>query len=140
LLTWHAAASAKTCNVTGGGVAFGSYNPALAARVDTIGHIDIHCDGSFNADISLSVGNGNHATFSGGRLMTRVGQPGTLTYNLYTSATYTRIFGDGTGGSSVVTIHGNKNYSQPVYGRINGGQLSIQAGSYADVIIVTVAY
>lgn len=67
-----------------------------------------------------------------------------LTYNFYTNASYSLVWGNGTGGTSVVvdsyTMTAGtviKNYS--VYMRIPRAQ-SINAGSYTDSITVTVTY
>lgn len=67
-----------------------------------------------------------------------------LNYNLYTNASYSLVWGNGTGGTSVVgdsyTMTAGtviKNYS--VYMRIPRAQ-SVNAGSYADSITVTVTY
>jgi spore coat protein U-like protein len=69
-----------------------------------------------------------------------------LNYNLYTDATRTAVWGDGTGGTAVVSIK----YSLPpagttqtdthtVYGRAFAGQV-VSVGSYLDTITVTLVF
>lgn len=64
-----------------------------------------------------------------------------LNYNLYTSATYTDIWGDGTSGT--VTVWGkflkNKPENMTVYGRIPSGQ-DVRAGTYTDTLTVTLIW
>jgi spore coat protein U-like protein len=65
-----------------------------------------------------------------------------LSYNIYTTAALTTVWGDGTGGS--VTQGGGGNILVPTYtftgyGAIPTGQW-VRAGSYSDTILVTVTY
>ena len=68
---------------------------------------------------------------------------GRLNYNLYTTASRTTIWGNGSSGTSTVTatLNGLLSFSQtdPVYGRISAGHWP-QAGAYADSLIVTITY
>lgn len=133
-------AHAKTCDVSSNGLAFGVYSPNSTASRDAIGFVLINCNGNIRAKVSLNVGNGAAASYSGGRKMTRIGGIGALTYNLYTNAHRTQVFGDGTDTSVTQEIDGNKSFSQPVYGRIPGAQLTTVLGSYFDTVIITIEY
>ena len=133
-------AQAKTCDVSTSGLAFGIYSPASAANRDTTGSVLITCNGNIRAELSLSVGNGTGASYSGGRKMTVSGGIATLTYNLYTNPARTQVFGDGTDTSVTQQINGNKSFSQPVYGRIPGAQRSALSGSYVDTVVITIEY
>lgn len=128
------------CSLTGGGVAFGAYNPTSSASLDTAGSLTLDCKGHFHAELSLSDGNGAGASYSGGRKMTRAGGQGTLTYNLYANAARTNVLGDGTGGSVKLRISGNKTYNQTIWARIPGNQRTALAGSYTDTVVATVSY
>lgn len=139
-LSWAGSVQAKTCTITGNGVAFGVYDPTSAANVDTIGSVDFECDGKFNGTLKLGVGTGVGASFSGGRNMTRAGGGSTLRYNLYANATRTQVFGDGTGGSVTLNIDANKTFNQKIWGRAPGGQNTVLAGVYGDVVVVTFSY
>lgn len=127
------------CSVTGV-VAFGAYDPTSSASLDTTGSVNLNCDHKFSAVLSLSLGNGAGASYSAGRKMTGGVGPATLTYNLYANAARTQVLGDGTGGSVTLAISGNKTYSQPIWARLPGGQLSVLAGSYGDIVVLTISY
>lgn len=139
-MMWIGSAQAKTCSITGGGVAFGAFDPTSSSSLDTMGSLTLHCNGRFQAVLSLSVGNGAGASYSSGRKMTRAGGPGTLTYNLYANATRTKVLGNGTGGSVTLQINGQNTYSQTIWGRIPGGQNMVSVGSYTDIVMATVSY
>jgi spore coat protein U-like protein len=129
---------AADCNVSPSGVNFGSFSPLILATVDSTGSITVNCTDVGSYTISLSPGSG---TFSQ-RSMVSGGH--TLLYNLFLDAAYQQIWGDGSSGSSMVTltnpINGQDNV-HTVYGRI---PLSVQraahVGSYSDIITVTVSY
>jgi spore coat protein U-like protein len=61
-----------------------------------------------------------------------------LTYNLYTDASRLISWGDGSGGSSTVSMTGAA-ADIPVYGRMAARQ-NVPAGAYADTIVVTITY
>lgn len=132
-------AQANWCNVTGGGVAFGAYDPTSSANLDTTGSLELRCNSVFNVVLSLSVGNGAGASYSGGRKLTR-GGGGTLTYNLYANTSRTQILGDGTGGSVTLNISGHNTYTQAIWARIPGNQRTVSTGSYADTVVATISY
>jgi len=138
-VAWSVSAQANWCSITGGGVAFGSYNPLTSTNLDTTGSLIIQCNSSFNAVLTLSSGAGTGASYAGGRKMTNA-KRGTLTYNLYTDATRTQVLGDGTGGSVTLQINGKNTYTQPIWARIFGNQRTAAAGSYSDIVIATISY
>ena len=134
---------AATCSVSATGTAFGSYDTLSLLDSDSTGTITVSCTTGiallFGYDIKLSAGSaGSYSPrklASGGN---------TLNYNLYTSVLRTTIWGDGTGGSSIVSDSfllsigtTNKNYT--VYGRIPARQ-NAASGGYADTITVSVIY
>jgi spore coat protein U-like protein len=67
------------------------------------------------------------------------GPSGTLQYNLYLDATRQTIWGDGTAGtqSAFQDTRANEAYFVSVYGRIPSAQ-NVQAGTYTDMLVVTV--
>jgi len=134
----HAAA---TCKITGGAVAFGAYNPVSASRLDTTGFVDAYCNQDLIVRLTLSVGNGAGASYTGGRKMTRIGSAGTLTYNLYASSSRSQVLGNDAGGSGSIQFSPRRNqtFSQPIYGSIPARQ-TVAAGSYADIVIATISY
>ena len=139
-LAWSSTALAKlSCTLSSATVAFGLYDPTAAVGDAATGTINVNCNGSFNAVLSLSIGNGAGASYSGGRLMTRTGGQ-TLLYNLYTTNLLTQVFGDGTGGSFKVNVSGNPRASQPIWGFMPAQQSGVPAGSYLDTIVATISY
>jgi spore coat protein U-like protein len=132
-------ARADWCNVTGGEVAFGAYDPRPSLSHDATGSLDIQCSSSFHATLSASHGSGSRASYSGGRRMTRAGG-GTLAYNLYADSARTQVLGDGTGGSVTLSISGRNSSTQPIWARILKNQPDALSGSYTDTVVVTVSY
>ena len=135
-----------SCGVTTTNVAFGSYNPLAFGNTDSTGSVRVQCGGvaglliPFNLAISAG-GGGSYA----GRRMSSGGN--TLSYNLYTDASYTTIWGDGSAASQIVSSGVTLDVAglSPaqtfwVYGRIPGRQLTAVPGSYADTINVTLTY
>jgi spore coat protein U-like protein len=152
LLAWSGPARALclpalcSCGLTTTNVAFGSYNPLAFGNTDTTGSVRVQCGGvaglliPFNIAISAG-GGGSYA----GRRMSSGGNH--LSYNLYTDASYTSIWGDGSGASQIVSAGVTLDVAglSPaqifwVYGRIPGRQLTAVPGSYADTINVTLTY
>lgn len=130
------------CSVSATGVAFGIYDTTAASPNEATGTISVNCtllSGLGGYTISLSMGSsGSYAA----RTMTSGGS--TLSYNLYTDAARTQIWGNGSGGSAtvgsfaLVALLGGLGTHQ-VYGRIPA-RLAANPGSYTDTIIVTVTY
>lgn len=136
-----------SCSASATGVSFGAYNPLSGSNVDAAGNVRVSCSsvvtlGTINYSIALSTG---HAGTYTPRHMDNAGNP--LNYNLYTSNTYTTIWGNNSGGTGVVTgsitlfvLLDSSFVDHPVYGRIPGGQTSAVVGNYSDTITVTVTY
>jgi spore coat protein U-like protein len=131
-----------SCTVTATGVSFGTYNMLTAAPNDATGTVRVTCillldlAGSFTVDLSPGVsGSYTARTLRNGA--------NSLTYNLYTDAARTQLWGNGTGGSNRVTqnfaglLLVDRSYT--VYGRIPALQ-NVRSGAYSDTIVVTVTY
>lgn len=56
-----------------------------------------------------------------------------------TNTARTIIWGDGTSGTSIVTVNNVRNTTRTVYGRIPALQ-DVRAGSYSETLTVTVTY
>jgi spore coat protein U-like protein len=65
----------------------------------------------------------------------------TLEYNIYTSATRTQVWGDGTHGTTTVNLKNVRKNTPPVivYGKIEPLQ-NVSTGNYSDQVVVTVMY
>lgn len=92
--------------------------------------------GKWIAQISLSRGQ------SGSYQRLLQGPRDRLEYNVYLDAQRQLVWGDGTGGTHVVTDHAKPNNKEvviPVYGRIPAGQ-DVRAGRYTDSLVVTIDF
>lgn len=136
---------ACSCGVSTTNVAFGSYNPFDYGNTDSTGSVKVSCGGLVGLlipyDIKLSSGGGSFAS----RRMSSGAN--TLSYNLYTSAAYTSVWGDGTGATSIVSsgiLLDVGGLAPPqthwVYGRLPGRQTTAVPGTYVDSINVTLIY
>lgn len=139
-----------TCDVTATGVAFGVYDPMSGANFDSSGTVAFTCtksgsqDSTTNLGYTIRLSTGGSGTYSPRRLSS-LGN--TLNYQLYTMASRVAVWGNGTGGTSVVSNNfswpsrsgGTRSRNHTVYGRIVGGQ-NVPTGNYTDAITVTVIF
>lgn len=134
-----------SCTTSASGVAFGSYLPFSASPLDSTGTVTVTCTPLLlgllvNYSIALSPGtSGSYAS----RTMLAGSSP--LHYQLYTNAARSTVWGNGSGGTAVVSdgytiallLPVTRNYT--VYGRVPALQ-AVAPGSYVDTIVVTVSY
>lgn len=135
-----------SCSVSTTAVAFGVYNPLSASPLDSSGNVRVTCGGVLGLlvpyDIALGTG-ANSSNFSPRKMASGANQ---LNYNLYTNSTHAVIWGDGTGGTQIVSgsiiiiLLGGTSRDHTVYGRIPGSQTTVPPGNYSDTIVVTVTY
>ncbi len=133
----------ETCSVSATPVVFGSYNPASAAALPGSGTITLTCSAILSLldswTISLSTGtSGSYAS----RQMTSGAK--SLLYNLYTAASYTVVWGNGSAGTGTITGSetlsiGTSIFNYTVYGQVAALQ-DRPPGTYTDAITVTVDY
>jgi spore coat protein U-like protein len=134
----------STCNnplvVVATDVAFGNYFALSPTAVTSNGTITVSCPQITDElpSLTIALSQGISGSYSPRQMAFGAER---LSYNLYTTAAFAMIWGDGTGGSSVLGVGSNPSFtsSHTVYGRIPSGQ-SIAPGSYADLITVTVTY
>jgi spore coat protein U-like protein len=145
LLAPRLAAALAECQVSADAVDFSLYDPSRGSPTDTVGNVQVRCSllglasVLVSYDIHLSTGaSGSYAP----RHLTSGGHR--LQYNLYTTAARTQVWGDGSGGTAVVSdsyllglLTVTRNYS--VYGRL-GALQNVPSGTYGDTITVTVHY
>jgi len=125
-------ARAASCVASSAGVNFGEYDPFAAAALASVGLIDLHCDGSVAAEVSLSSGQGTYAERQ------LVAGANALAYNLFTSSQLVSVWGDGVGSTTTVTVAGS-DVALPVYGLIAPRQ-NVPAGTYSDIIVISITY
>jgi len=137
LLLLPALARAATCTVSATPVAFGVYPPFSVAPTTSTGTTTVHCvAGAASIVIALSTGGGS--TYANRRMSNGASN---LTYQLYSDAAHTMIWGDGTAGTVTVSAHvaSNSTNNYTVYGQIPALQ-GVRPGAYTDTITVTVTY
>ena len=125
------------CTVSTTATSFGMYDIFSTFPTDSTGSITITCNETPPPNVTVSIG---PSLNSGGfypRKMRLTGGNDLLNYNLYTDATCTNVWGDGTSGTIVLTrkAHKNRPLTLMVYGRIPTGQ-DVSAGSYSDILTV----
>jgi spore coat protein U-like protein len=126
------------CTVSTSALAFGNVNTLSGSNVDGAGGISVTCTNGTDWSASAGVGSGAGADFTA-RQMTAGAD--LLSYNLYTDASRSTVWGDGTGATSTIDDTGTGSVQNvSIYGRVGSGQTSAPAGSYADTVAVTVTY
>jgi spore coat protein U domain-containing protein, fimbrial subunit CupE1/2/3/6 len=122
-------------------VGFGNYDTAATTPLDTTGSIAISCDKTQGppptVTISISVSS-NSGVFIP-RQMKHFSRPDVLNYNLYTKQNRTTVWGDGTGGTSVVLVPGTQNRKVTIYATVPPQQ-NVRAGLYSDMLTVTITW
>jgi spore coat protein U-like protein len=132
LLAAAGPARAANCTVSPQNLGFGLYDTLSGAPSDTVATIAVDCDEETAFEIALGPGTGSYSS----RTMT--GGPDSMAYNLYIDPQRVMVWGDGTGGSSTVgAVSVRRDFT--VYGRAPAQQ-NLRAGSYSDVVSVTVTY
>ncbi len=135
-----------TCSASTTSVVFLPYNPLTLSASDSTGNVRVHCGGVLGLlipyEIGLSKGGG---TSIAARQLSKASKR--LSYNLYTDGARSAIWGDGSGGSLPLSsgllldaLGLAPARDHPVYGRITGGQFSVEPGSYSDSLTVTLTY
>jgi spore coat protein U-like protein len=131
----------STCSATATALPFGTYTPGGGALSNN-STISVKCSKNTPYTIALNAG-----TTTGGAFTQRLMASGanTLQYNLYTTAAFATVFGDGTGstatsagtGAGVATAN-----ALTVYGQLPDSAANQAAvpGAYSDTITVTVSY
>jgi spore coat protein U-like protein len=130
-LVFPAFASAE-CLISAGSVSFGAYDSLSLLDTDTAGSVSVSCDGDTVGQLSLTAGLGS---FSARRMQNGAHA---LLYNLYVDPTRLSIWGDGSPGTSLVSIGGTGG-TYTVYARIPARQ-NVPAGGYSDTITVTLIF
>lgn len=139
-------AAAQSCTAAATTTNFGSYNPQSASALDANGTITLSCVAHPVALVlgyTIALSTGGAGNYSPRRMSAGAN---TLNYQLYTDLLRTTPWGDGSGGSSAVsgglTLSLLNAVSVPhtAYGRVPAAQTSAVAGSYSDLITVTVTY
>lgn len=131
---------AANCTISAVGVNFGSYDVFSSTAVVSTGSTTFSCTGigagSLNVTVWLSTGTAGN--FNPRKLFRSTES---LNYNLYLNAGGTQIWGDGTGGSTLLSasVLNNRPVTQTIFGQIPALQ-DVSVGSYNDTIIATINF
>jgi spore coat protein U-like protein len=123
---------AASCSLSVQPVVFGNYDFQSSQDLESVGHVIVSCDSSTSFTIALSPGSGSFAARS------MQNETHRLFYNLYTDATQTMVWGDGSAGSGVVGDSGTE-VDRAVYGNAPAGQ-NPYIGVYSDAVTVTLSF
>jgi len=88
---------APRCDITAQGPNFGLYDTLSGSPTDAVGTIQVICDPGIPYSIEMEV---SQLGAGGAREMKQGGGGARATYFLYTDPARTRIWGDGSGGTS----------------------------------------
>ena len=131
-------AFAANCRVSVDSVDFGTYEPMSRSNLNGAGKIRADCrGGTATVVIRLAPGRSGVST---NRHMTSGSDP--LYYNLFTNASRTVVWGDGSAATSLVSTFkgkGRRRFEFTVYGRVFASQDAVP-GFYTDDIVVTVTF
>ena len=139
LMLLMASAAQAVCNISNSSISFGNYDVFSGSADTASGTFTVRsCSSGKNSyTASISTGSGSYTA--------RTMSNGTddLEYNLYTSNSYTTVWGNGSGGSSTASGTGITGSSggtpKTIYGRIPAGQ-DVSAGSYSDSLTITISF
>jgi len=139
LMLWAMAGRAEAaCTISTTAVSFGTYDVFNASATTSTGTVTYRC-GNADHNITITISTGSSGTFAN-----RTMKKGTenLTYNLFRDATFTTVWGDGSGITGQYQINNPPNNTDvplTVYGRVTAQQ-DVSAGSYSDTVIATVNF
>lgn len=143
------AARAGDCTISTTPINFGSYDPiTLSAPLDSTGNVRVQCSATdwgealFGVNVTVALNQGSSGSYAARTLRRAPGS--TLQYNLYTNASRTIVWGNGSGGTGTAggTVAGlfQPNFRNfTIYGRIPPGQ-DPSLGLHTDTITVTVTF
>lgn len=130
--------AAPSCTFTSvTAVSFGAYDVfAAVPNNNGVGGLTIRCIGGGGPSFAVTLSTGQSNSYAARVMKSGANQ---LTYNLYTNSARTVIWGDGTGGSSMMTAAANSTTTLSVFGQIPAGQ-DVPVGTYTDSITATVTF
>lgn len=125
-----------SCSITANDLDFGVYDPLAGSPDDAATTLDLRCTNGTAYSITMNAGQGAGATITV-RKMTAGAN--TLNYSLYSDAARTAVWGETGGVNDVAGAGDGTVQSIDVYGRAPAAQ-NVAAGSYSDIVTVTVTY
>lgn len=131
----------NTCSVSAAALVFPPYLAGAGAQTATT-TVKVSCVKGSIFNVGLGFGNTTGSSYSP-RLLSSGAN--TLQYNLYTSSSYSTVWGDGSGSTQYVTAFGNGTANPvplTVYGMLpdNAANQVAASGTYSDSILVVIVY
>jgi spore coat protein U-like protein len=134
----------NNCTISTAALAFGAYEPLSgAAAVNGTGTVTVACTSGLTGAV-VTLGQGLHA--AGGSTdavpLRQMQNGGTakLTYKLYSDSGRTTVWGNTAATGLAASTGTGTNQNLTVYGTIDSGQNTLQAGSYADTVVATITF
>jgi spore coat protein U-like protein len=129
-----------SCTVATTPIAFGQVDVTTATAFTGNGGLDVTCTNGTAWAVSADAGQGSGATLADRHMSNGNGE--LLSYVLYTDASRTQIWGDGVAGGTTTFagVGTGVLQSKTVYAKVPGGQTSLPAGTYDDIVNLTVSY
>lgn len=137
-----ARADSRSCSISIGSVAFGSYDVFAAAATTTTASIAFACKGGTAKDpIRINLVGGSFD--KGTRYLSRAGSADRLSYSLYMDAAHQTVWGDGSNGSGSYPVPATAwnagSSTVNVFATIPPLQ-NVAAGTYSDAITAEIDY
>lgn len=129
---------ARTCIVSNSTLAFGSYNPLVASPTDNTATFTVAC--TRNTPTTIGLNTGTNASGATRRMTDGGGSPSFLSYELYSDAARTTVWGNGAGSWTTLTPPTSAPQTLTVYGRINALQDVPSTTTYSDTVTITVTF
>ncbi len=127
---------------TGTTVAFGMYSPGAAAPTWSNGTVTVTCASTLLSTMpsfTIALSAGTYGTFSQRKMAFGTAR---LNYNIYTTASYGTIWGDGTTPTATQAYTASLGFAQTTFtafGSLAARQF-VTPGMYSDSITITVTY
>ena len=144
-------ALAGACTLSSSALVFGAYQPLtlpgklLSVDQSSMATVSMVCNGiTVAGSYRIALGAGNHGP--GNRIHARylhnAAGGSDMAYNVYLDAGNQAVWGNGVTGTLLggSIPAGTSNQQHTVFGRIPAGQNSLRAGSFSDVLVITVSY
>jgi spore coat protein U-like protein len=133
---------AFNCGVSTTPVNFINYDVFSLSPAYSTGVVVVSCNSpdQHPLPVTISINSGGSGTFNPRQMRAATGTD-RLNYYLFTNASRTVIWGDGTGGTSTVTnmVTRNVPWNATIFGILPQRQ-NISAGNYSDTLLVTVLW
>jgi spore coat protein U-like protein len=138
------AAIQKNCTIVSSPTLdFGNVDPTLTTDIDVSVSLVNRCTKGTSFTIALD--DGLTGAFTGRKMESAGANTDQLSYNLYTDAARTTVFGDGTGATSTASgtgagmVGAGNDQTTVIYGRLTQGE-DVSADNYSDTVAITITY